>query len=57
MKKTLVLLLILSLSHSFSQSLDKIKEENVKFMSNGVKLDGTIYSPEKPYAAINIHFT
>ncbi len=52
MKKTLALLLLLSLSHSFSQSLDKIKEENVKFMSNGVKLEGTIYSPEKPYAAI-----
>lgn len=52
MKKTFALMLLLTLCHSFSQSSHKIKEESVKFESNGVKLKGTIYSPEKPYAAI-----
>lgn len=51
MKKAFTFLLLFSLSNSFTQSLDRIKEENVEFMSNGVKLEGTIYSPGKPYAA------
>ena len=52
MKKAFTFLLLFSLSNSFTQSLDRIKEENVEFMSNGVKLEGTIFSPGKPYAAI-----
>ncbi|AZJ35919.1 S9 family peptidase [Tenacibaculum singaporense] len=69
MKKSLIILFsFLFLGNSFSQiessnttssqemnqSIVPIKTENVIFESEGIKLVGTIYSPEYPYAAVVI---